>query len=86
MGSEMCIRDSICSPIVGTFYRAPAPDAMPYVKTGQSIETGQVVCIVEAMKVMNEIKSDFAGVVEEILVENGDPVEFGQRMFKVRKK
>ncbi|MBN1522067.1 MAG: acetyl-CoA carboxylase biotin carboxyl carrier protein [Candidatus Aureabacteria bacterium] len=78
--------DYICSPIVGTFYRAPAPDADPYVKTGQNIEVGQVVCIVEAMKVMNEIKSDFAGVIEEVIVENGDPVEFGQKMFKIRKK
>ena len=75
----------ICSPIVGTFYRAPAPDAEPYVKEGQHIEAGQVVCIVEAMKVMNEIKSDFAGVVEEIMVENGEPVEFGQKMFKIRR-
>ncbi len=76
----------ICSPIVGTFYRAPAPDAEPYVKEGQHIEAGQVVCIVEAMKVMNEIKADFSGVVEEILVENGEPVEFGQRMFKIKRK
>jgi len=78
--------DYICSPIVGTFYRSPAPDADPFVKVGQSIESDQVVCIVEAMKVMNEIKADFAGSIEEILVENGDPVEFGQKMLKIRKK
>ena len=76
----------ISSPIVGTFYHAPAPDADPYVKVGQSIEPDQVVCIIEAMKVMNEIKSDFSGVIEEIMVENGDPVEFGQKMIKIRKK
>jgi oxaloacetate decarboxylase (Na+ extruding) subunit alpha len=78
--------DFICSPIVGTYYRAPAPDADPYIKVGQVIEAGQVVCIVEAMKVMNEIKADFSGTIVEILVENGDPVEFGQKMFKIRKK
>ena len=76
----------ICSPIVGTFYRAPAPDSDPYVKVGQTVEPDQVICIVEAMKVMNEIKSDFAGTIEEIFVDNGDPVEFGQKMFKIRKK
>ena len=76
----------VCSPIVGTYYQSPAPDADPFVRTGQAIEPDQVVCIIEAMKVMNEIKSDFAGVLEEILVENGDPVEFGQKIFKIKIK
>jgi len=71
----------ITSPIVGTFYRAPAPDADPYVKVGEQVEEGQVVCIVEAMKLMNEIQSDVSGRVAKILVENAQPVEFGQEMF-----
>jgi len=71
----------ITSPIVGTFYRAPAPDADPYVKVGEQIEEGQVVCIVEAMKLMNEIQSEVSGRVAKILVENAQPVEFGQVMF-----
>jgi acetyl-CoA carboxylase biotin carboxyl carrier protein len=78
--------DYICSPIVGTFYKSPSPDAEAYVKAGQKIEVNQVVCIVEAMKVMNEIKSDFSGTIEEVLVENGEPVEFNQKMFKVKRK
>jgi len=73
----------IKSPMVGTFYRAPAPDAPPYVQEGQNIEIGQVVCIVEAMKLMNEIKSEVRGKVVRISVENADPVEFGQVMFLV---
>lgn len=73
----------ITSPIVGTFYRAPSPGADPYVKVGEHIEAGQVVCIVEAMKLMNEIQSDFAGKVVKILVENEQPVEFGQVMFLI---
>ena len=73
----------IKSPMVGTFYRAPAPDAPPFVEVGQDIEPGQVVCIVEAMKLMNEIKAEVAGRVIEILVQNGDPVEFGQPLFSV---
>ncbi len=71
----------IKSPMVGTFYRAPAPDAPAFAEVGQDIEVGQVICIVEAMKLMNEIKSEVAGRVAEILVENGDPVEFGQPFF-----
>ena len=71
----------IKSPMVGTFYRAPAPDAPPFVEVGQEIESGQVVCIIEAMKLMNEIKSEVAGRVLEVLVENGSPVEFGQPLF-----
>lgn len=75
----------ITSPIVGTFYRAPAPDKEPYVKEGSKVTPDTVVCIVEAMKLMNEIEADCTGTIVEILVENGKPVEFGQRLFKVRR-
>lgn len=73
----------IPSPMVGTFYRAPSPDASPYVEVGDRISKDSVVCIVEAMKVMNEIKAEVAGEVLEILVQNGEPVEFGQPLFLV---
>ncbi len=73
----------IKSPMVGTFYRAPAPDAKPYVELNQQIAVGQVVCIIEAMKLMNEIESEVAGRVAKILVENGKPVEFGQTLFLI---
>jgi oxaloacetate decarboxylase alpha subunit len=73
----------IKSPMVGTFYRAPAPDAPPFVEVGQDLDVGQVVCIIEAMKLMNEIKSEVAGRITDILVQNGDPVEFGQPLFAV---
>lgn len=79
-------RVAIKSPMVGTFYRAPAPDAPPFVEVGQDIEVGQVVCIIEAMKVMNEIKSEVAGHVVEVLMQNGDPVEFGQPLFVIEPK
>ena len=69
------------SPIVGTFYRSPAPDADPYVQVGQDVENGTTLCIIEAMKLMNEIESDAAGKVVKILVENGQPVEYGQALF-----
>ncbi|MFZ8833565.1 MAG: acetyl-CoA carboxylase biotin carboxyl carrier protein [Candidatus Caldipriscus sp.] len=72
------------SPIVGTFYRAPAPGAKPFVEVGSRVKKGDVLCIIEAMKIMNEVKSDVNGVVEEILVENGQPVEYGQPLFKIR--
>jgi len=75
--------NEIASPIVGTFYRAPAPDAAPYVEVGQIVEKGQILCIVEAMKMMNEIKSDKAGKVAKILVENGKPVEKGSVLIHV---
>ena len=75
---------SVKSPMVGTFYRAPAPDAEPYVQPGDSIETGQTVCIIEAMKLMNEIQSETEGKIVKILVENSQPVEFGQDLFLVK--
>jgi acetyl-CoA carboxylase biotin carboxyl carrier protein len=67
--------------MVGTFYRSPSPEAAPYVNTGDSIEPGQVVCIVEAMKLMNEIKSEVRGKIIEIQADNAEPVEFGQVLF-----
>ncbi len=73
----------ITAPLVGTFYRAPAPDADPYVEVGSHVKPGQVVCIIEAMKIMNEIESDVEGIVKEILVKNGEPVEYGQKLFKI---
>ncbi len=72
------------SPMVGTFYRAPSPESPPYVELNQRIEVGQVVCIVEAMKLMNEIESEVAGTVARILVQNGQPVEFNQILFLVK--
>ncbi len=74
----------IKSPIVGTFYRSPAPDADSYVKVGDRVEQGSVLCIVEAMKLMNEIECDIAGTVEKILVDNGRPVEYGQGLFLIK--
>lgn len=71
------------SPLVGTFYAAPAEDAEPFIKTGDSVKEGQVLAIVEAMKLMNEIESEFSGTVKEILVENGQPVEYGQPLFVI---
>jgi acetyl-CoA carboxylase biotin carboxyl carrier protein len=73
----------IKSPMVGTFYRAPAPGAKPYVELNQTVSVGQVVCIVEAMKLMNEIESEVAGKVVKILVENAQPIEFGQPLFLI---
>ena len=74
-------RKEIKSPMVGTFYRTPSPDAPPFVECGDVVEIGQVVCIIEAMKLMNEIKSEVKGKIAEILVENAQPVEFGQALF-----
>ena len=71
------------SPMVGTFYRAPAPGADPYVKEGDSVQKGTVVCIVEAMKLMNEIESEVSGRIVKVVAENGKPVEFGQALFLV---
>lgn len=73
----------VASPLVGTFYRAPAEDAEPFVSVGDSVKKGQVLAIVEAMKLMNEIESDFDGVVTKILVQDGEPVEYGQPLFCV---
>ena len=76
-------RAPIKSPMVGTFYAAPAPDAAPFVQAGSMVEIGQVICIIEAMKLMNEIKAEVRGKVTEILVHSGDPVEFGQPLFVI---
>jgi len=71
------------SPMVGTFYRAPNPGAAPFIEVGQSVKEGQPLCIIEAMKLLNEIEADKAGVIKEILVENGEPVEYGQPLFVI---
>lgn len=71
------------SPMVGTFYRAPAPEAPPYVEVGSHVTKGQTLCILEAMKLMNELESDVDGTVREILAENADPVEYGQTLFRI---
>ncbi|MCI5072857.1 acetyl-CoA carboxylase biotin carboxyl carrier protein [bacterium] len=73
----------ITSPFVGTFYAAPSPDSEDYVNIGTAVKKGQIVCIVEAMKLMNELESEVEGKIKEILVENGQPVEFGQKLFLV---
>ena len=73
----------VASPMVGTFYRAPGPDSPSYVEVGQQVKEGDVIGIVEAMKMMNQIESEFSGVVEAILVEDGKPVEFGQPLVRI---
>jgi len=73
------------SPMVGTFYRAPSPEADAYVEVGQNVDTGQTLCIIEAMKLMNEIESDFSGKIAKIMVENTQPVEFNQVLFLIEK-
>lgn len=75
----------IRSPMVGTFYTAPAPDAEPYATRGKEVKVGDVLCIIEAMKLMNEIKTEVGGRIVDILVENGQPVEFDQPLFKIQK-
>lgn len=75
----------ITSPFVGTFYRAPSPDAANFCEVGSMVKQGQTLCIIEAMKLMNEIESDAAGTIVDILVENGKSVEFGQKLFKLKK-
>jgi len=70
--------------MIGTFYRAPSPDSAPYVEVGAEVTPETVVCIIEAMKVMNEIKAEVRGIITQVLVENARPVEFGQPLFKVR--
>jgi len=81
-GSEY---QEVRSPMVGTFYRAPSPEADAYVEVGQNVETGQTLCIVEAMKLMNEIESDYSGKIAKIVVENAQPVEFNQVLFLLEK-
>ena len=74
----------VTSPFVGTFYRSPNPDSPPYCEVGQRVEKGQVLCIVEAMKLMNEIEADIAGTLEAVMVDNTEPVEYGQSLFKIK--
>ena len=74
----------IKSPMIGTFYRSPSPEAGPYVEVGMEVTPDTVVCIIEAMKVMNEIKAEARGVITQVLIENAKPVEFGQPLFKIR--
>ncbi len=74
---------TVTSPIVGTFYRAPSPDAPPFVDAGSKVKKGQVICVIEAMKLMNEIESEVDGVVVRALVENGQPVEYGEPLFLI---
>ena len=73
----------VTSPIVGTFYRSPSPSAKPFVEVGQSVNSGDTLCIIEAMKIMNQIEADKSGVVKEILSANGEPVEYGQPLFTI---
>ena len=77
--------NTIEAPIVGTFYLAPSPDSVPFVKEGDKVQSGQTLCIIEAMKIMNEIESDCSGTITEILVSDGTPVEFGQPLFSISK-
>ena len=81
MGVDLVI---VRSPIVGTFYRASNPDAEPFVRLGDFVESGRVLCIIEAMKLMNEIESEASGEIVKIYLENGEPVEFGQSLFGIR--
>lgn len=74
---------SVKAPMVGTFYRAPSPGATPFVDVGQSVKEGDPLCIIEAMKLLNEIEADKSGVIRQILVENGEPVEYGQPLFVI---
>lgn len=76
---------TIASPMVGVFYQSPSPDAQPFVKLGDRVEKGQTLCIVEAMKIMNEIESELSGEVVEILLQDGDVVEYGQALMKIRR-
>jgi acetyl-CoA carboxylase biotin carboxyl carrier protein len=69
--------------MVGTFYRAPAPEAPPYVESGTRVAKGQTLCVLEAMKLMNELEAEVSGIVREILVENGEPIEYGQVLFRI---
>ncbi|MCD8139429.1 MAG: acetyl-CoA carboxylase biotin carboxyl carrier protein [Planctomycetaceae bacterium] len=77
--------EPIKSPIVGTFYRAPSPESAPYVQQGDTVRKDSVICIIEAMKIMNEIRAEADGVIEKVLVESGEPVEYGQPLFLIRR-
>jgi acetyl-CoA carboxylase biotin carboxyl carrier protein len=79
--SEDAEGEVVKSPMVGTFYRASSPDAAPFVEVGDTVKVGDTLCIVEAMKLLNEIESEFAGTIKEILVDNGQPVEYGEPLF-----
>ena len=81
--SESANHNQILSPMPGTFYSAPSPEAEPFVKAGDTVKKGQTLCIVEAMKIMNEIEAESNGVISEILIKNGDPVEYNQTLFKI---
>ena len=81
--AEAANRKTVTSPFVGTFYRQPKPDSDPYVREGQTIKRGDVLCIVEAMKLMNEIEAEFPGKIVQCLVENGTPVEFGEPLYVI---
>lgn len=84
--ADICEEESkvITSPLVGTFYSSSDPDSEPFVKVGDKVKKGDTLCIIEAMKLMNDVQSEFDGEVVEILVENGDTVEYGQKLFKIR--
>jgi acetyl-CoA carboxylase biotin carboxyl carrier protein len=82
--AETTQHQEVTSPMVGTFYRAPAPDADPYVEVGDHVRVGQTLCILEAMKLMNELEAEVSGTVMEIVVENAEPVEYGQVLFRIR--
>ena len=81
--TELVSGQAIKSPIVGTFYRRPGPDKNPFIKVGDSVEVGDVLCIIEAMKMMNEIKSEYSGKVTSINAEDGDPIEFDQHIITI---
>ncbi|WP_284443464.1 acetyl-CoA carboxylase biotin carboxyl carrier protein [Chlamydia gallinacea] len=83
--SQQAVGDFISSPLVGTFYSAPSPDAPAFVKPGDIVSEDTVVCIVEAMKVMNEVKAGISGRIVEVLITNGDPVQFGSKLFRIIK-
>jgi acetyl-CoA carboxylase biotin carboxyl carrier protein len=84
MAAPASSEQEIKSPMIGTFYRSPSPEAAAYVEVGTEVHPETVVCIIEAMKVMNEIKAEARGVITQVMVENAKPVEFGQPLFKIR--
>jgi acetyl-CoA carboxylase biotin carboxyl carrier protein len=84
-GAQQAEGDTVTSPIVGTFYESPSPDSDPFVKVGDKVSKGDTLCIVEAMKIMNEIEAEFSGTVKQILVDDGQPVEYEQPLFIIKK-